>query len=359
MQEELKPNFPQAIPLSTHVMEFTEDQDPKIAIAAIENGKYVLIKDFFSTGLTVLHALSYKLKQSQTDKSFLGQRKYRSVFRNYSNKILLRIKDHQIVAKKSPSIGWIEKFYSEASSFYLPFPQVQGLNSAWQWHIKGVSVPVLRNKIHPYYGTYFPSRFEHLILLDNWLSRYEGPKKSAYDIGVGSGIISLQLIQHKFQKSFATDINVNAIIGLKESMGETKLSRKIELEHASLFGKRTTKSELIIFNPPWLPATQELDNLDEAVYYNDGLFKAFFERAAERLTPDGRVVLLFSNLAQITKLAETNPIEEELKNNDRFELDLHLAKKVGLASKDTKRDQTWRAEEKVQLWVLKLKEIAE
>ncbi|WP_205727987.1 hypothetical protein [Flammeovirga pectinis] len=56
---------------------------------------------------------------------------------------------------------------------------VQGLNSAWQWNKKGIVLPVLRNKVHPYYGVYFPTRFDHLILFDNWLKRYEGPKKAS------------------------------------------------------------------------------------------------------------------------------------------------------------------------------------
>lgn len=90
--------------------------------------------------------------------------------------MLLEVVDQKLTVDKSPSIGWLEKLYPENNHFLLSFPQIQGMNSAWQWYEKGVSIPVLRNKIHPYYGTYFPTRFEHLVVFDNWLKRYEGPK---------------------------------------------------------------------------------------------------------------------------------------------------------------------------------------
>jgi hypothetical protein len=253
---------------------------------------------------------------------------------------------------KSPKIGWLEKLYSELDEFLLPFPQVQGLNSAWQWYTNGISIPVLRNKIHPYYGTYFPTRFEHLQLFDNWLKRYEGTKKSAIDVGVGSGVLSLMLMKHGFQKAFGTDTNPNAIIGLNESMEGTKLSRKIELDFGDLFGKWDKHTELIVFNPPWLPASHELGRLDEAIYYNDKLFPEFFEEAKKRILPDGRVVLLFSNLAQLTEVTTEHPIENEIEKGGRFKLDLCLKKSVKAASDKTKRNQHWREDEEVELWVL-------
>lgn len=234
----------------------------------------------------------------------------------------------------------------------MPFPQIQGLNSAWQWYKKGVVIPVLRNKIHPYYGTYFPTRFEHLEVFDNWLKRYEGPKKFAMDIGVGSGVLSLLMVQHGFQKVFATDINPNAIVGLQDYMGTTKLSRKIDLDLGHLFGKWTKAVELIVFNPPWLPASHDLGSIDQAIYYEENLFPDFFAEAKERLLPDGKLLIVFSNLAQITDLTEEHPIEKELAEGKRFKLERCFTKSVVAASHKTTRDQHWRAAEKVELWEL-------
>ena len=218
-----------------------------------------------------------------------------------------------------------------------------------------ISIPVLRNKIHPYYGTYFPTRFEHLELFDNWLKRYKGPKKSAIDVGIGCGVLSLQMVKYGFQKVFGTDTNPNAIIGLKEFMGDTKLSRKIELDFAHLFGRWEKQTELIVFNPPWLPEIHNLDNIDDAIYYNEKLFPDFFEGAKQRLLPEGKLVLMFSNLAQITNVTKEHPIEKELSEGGRFQLEKCLKKRVKPASDKTKRDQHWRSSEDVELWILKNK----
>jgi len=347
---EIEINKPTPIEITETPFSFEHGSDLKSSMETLKKGNRILIKDFYSDGLSLLKELHKQLKLP--NKSLQEQRKYRSEYQKFSNLILLEIIDQKIVAKKSPTIGWLEKFYSENNHFYLTFPQVQGLNSAWQWYKNGVSVPMLRNKIHPYYGTYFPTRFEHLILFDNWLKHYKGPKKSAIDIGVGCGVLSLQMIQHKFQKVFATDINPNAIVGLREFMGNTKLSRKIELDLGHLFGKWEKQTELIVFNPPWLPKTQASNSLDNAIYYDKKLFPEFFAEAKKRLLPDGKLVLIFSNLAQITKVTTEHPIEIELAEGNRFQLEKCYKKSVKAASNKTKRDQYWRTEEEVELWVL-------
>ncbi len=211
---------------------------------------------------------------------------------------------------------------------------------------------MLRNKIYPFYGTYFPTRFDHLILFDNWLKRYEGPKKTAIDVGIGSGVLSFQMIKHGFQKVFGTDSNPNAIVGLTEFMGDTKLSRKIELDFGHLFGKWKKQTELIVFNPPWLPQSHDPGRIDEAIYYTKNLFPEFFAEAKQRLLPDGKLVVFFSNLAQITNVTKEHPIEKELAEGGKFQLEKWFKKTVKAASEKTKRDQHWRSSEEVELWVL-------
>jgi hypothetical protein len=355
ISDDLKVNRPELIKGEIETVSFTQKTDIKKTIDALLAGKYILIEEFYSNGLTLLYELRLYLNKKYPNQSFQEQREFRAAYRKLSNLIVLQIKDHNLVVKKAPSIGWLQKLYPEIADFILPFPQIQGLNSAWQWYTNGVIIPLIRNKIHPYYGVYFPTRYEHLQLFDNWLKRYQGPKKTAIDVGVGSGVLSFLLVQHGFQKSFATDVNPNAIIGLKESMADTKLSRKIELDYGYLFGKWVKQTELIVFNPPWLPASRKLDCLDEAIYYNDKLFPDFFEEAQKRLLPDGRIVLLFSNLGLITNVAKQHPIENELLNGNRFELDRCFKKSVKTASEKTKRDQNWRSNEVVELWVLKHK----
>ncbi|WP_308993807.1 methyltransferase [Mariniflexile litorale] len=350
---DLNVNKPEPIVVSGKQVElFNRATDIKLTIKVLEAGNHILITAFYSDGLLLLKKLQMHLKRKLPNKSFSEQRAYRSAYHKLSNLILIEIVDHKLTVKKSPSIGWLEKLYPEISDFLLSFPQVQGLNSAWQWYQNGILIPVLRNKLHPYYGTYFPTRFDHLILFDNWLKRYEGAKKSAIDVGIGSGVLSFQMIKHGFQKVFGTDTNPNAIVGLSEFMANTKLSRKIELNFGHLFGNLEKQTELIVFNPPWLPISHDQDRNDEAIYYNENLFPDFFEGAKKRLLPEGKLVVIFSNLAQITHVAKNHPIEKELAEGGRFQLEACLKKSVKVASEKTKREQHWRSSEEVELWVL-------
>ena len=244
-------NKPEPIVSDSKIELFDRSSDVKLTIEALEAGKPVQITEFYSNGLTLLKELHDHLKSTMNNDTFEEQREYRSAYHRLSNLILIKVSFQQLIVKKAPIIGWLKEFYPDNNEFLLTFPQIQGLNSAWQWFQSGISIPVLRNKIHPYYGTYFPTRFEHLKVFDNWLKRYEGPKKSAIDVGIGSGVLSFQMVKYGFQKVFGTDTNPNAIVGLSKFMGDTKLSRKIELDLGHLFGKWEKQTELIVFNPPW------------------------------------------------------------------------------------------------------------
>ena len=92
------------------------------------------------------------------------------------------------------------------------------------------------------------------------------------------------------------------------------------------------------------------------IYYDDNLFSRFFEQAYRCLEPEGKLVILFSNLAVTAGIANTNPVEVELSTGGRFTKVQQLTRNVKEASVKTKRNQTWRAAEQVELWELKKSE---
>ncbi|NPA44315.1 MAG: methyltransferase, partial [Chlorobi bacterium] len=316
------------------------------------DGYNILILDFYSTGLTILNELKKYLRKKYKSKSFNEERNFRNEFHKLSNHVFLEIKNNKLAVKKSPAIGWLKILYENFDSFLLSFPQVQGLNSSWQWYKNGVTVPVLKNKIYPWYGTYFPTRFEHLKLFENWLNRYSGNKETAFDIGIGSGVLTMQMLQNGFFKIYGTDINPNAIVGIREYADKNNLNSKIELFHGNLFAGCDNKVDLIVFNPPWLPQKYNSKGIDNAIYYNEDLFPDFFKEAKNHLKPNGKIVLLFSNLAELTNSDFEHPIKKELQEG-RFKKELFEFKKVKQASKKTKRNITTRKDEFVELWVLK------
>lgn len=345
-------NRPMPITSDLDIVPYSKNMPPEEAVDALCEGYYVMITDFYSSGLLILNKLTKRVKRLYGGNSYLKQRIYRSKYNNISNRLLVVVKNHKLAVKKAPKIGWFKILYSELNEFALPFVQVQGLNSSWQWYRNGVKIPVIKNKIHPWYGTYFPTRFEHLYLFNDWLTTYEGNKSIATDIGTGCGILSIQMLEQGFKKVLSTDSNPNAILSFNEYLKSNNLSEKIDLIYGDLFAGHNEKYDLIVFNPPWLPLKYENSNLDKAIYYDDDLFPRFFENSYKNLKKDGKLIIIFSNLGKITLKNYISPIENELLNYKRFKTEKKITQKVGKSSERTKRNQSWRSKEEVELWIL-------
>ena len=293
--KEITLHRPKPLPADTETFLHKKRRDEVDALEQIIDGNFVLIKDFFSTGLMLLNVIKDYVKHLESDASFQKQRDFRKLYRELSHRILLRISNHKLSVRKSPEIGWLEMLYPDIDEFLLPFPQVQGLNSAWQWYEKGIKIPGLRDMIHPYYGVYFPTRFDHVGLFESWLKKYSEAKDVAIDVGVGSGVLSHMLLKYGFGKICCTDNNPNAIIGMLEQQENNKQFQAFDIFYGDLFAGCSEMADLIVFNPPWLPAIQNAEGLDGAIYYHEQLFPQFFQEAKTHLKPDGQLVLLFSN----------------------------------------------------------------
>ena len=350
-KEHIKPDRPEPMLPDGQILRVTKKTALEPVIQSLIDEKYALIEDRYHTGMTVLSELKNQIFGNKAKSDFKAYRGKRSEFHEASNKLLVPIKDNKIALVKSPEIGWLKELYPDTTDFILSFPQIQGLNSSWQWYLKGISYPGLKKKIHPYYGTYFPTRFEHLRLFFNWLKKYSGPKTSAIDVGTGCGVLSFQLLTEGFEKVIASDISSNALISVSKSAEEFDFKDRLDILQSDLFEQITGKADLIVFNPPWLPAQSEITGLDHAIYYESGLFERFFEQAENYLNAEGRLVLLFSNLAQTEGVTQNHPVKTELSEHNRFrKIDL-FEKKAAKASRKSKR-RSHRKDEIIELWVL-------
>ena len=351
--DKLIPNIPAPVLGEIEVLAMRQDNNPVDAVKALLKGEYVLVQDVYSTGLTILAKLKSYLRLKYSEENFQAQREFRAAYHDASRRLLVAVQNQRLALRKAPEIGLLGRFYPNQANFLLTFPDVQGLNSAWQWFEKGIAIPGLNHKFHPFYGTYFPTRFDHLQLFDGWMKHYVGSKEQAVDVGVGSGVLSFMMLKHGFETVVGTDTNPNAIIGAREDAQRMGISEKLGLVNGDLLEGFEGKADLIIFNPPWLPAQGDISGLDRAIYYDETLFPRFFEQAFRCLEPEGRLVILFSNLAVTAGVANTNPVEVELSIGNRFAKVQQLTRNVKAASTKTRRNQTWRATEQVELWELK------
>jgi methylase of polypeptide subunit release factors len=136
------------------------------------------------------------------------------------------------------------------------------------------------NRIHPSYGVFSPVRGEYIQLV------LEAPLPSselAFDIGVGTGVLSAVLAKRGVKRVVGTDLDPRAMACAKENIQRLGLNSKVELTQTDLFPEG--KAPLIVCNPPWLPARASAP-IERAIYdENSGMLKGFLAGLAAHLAP--------------------------------------------------------------------------
>ena len=125
------------------------------------------------------------------------------------------------------------------------------------------------------------------------------------DLGTGSGIQGLAAIKSpRVREVLSVDINENAISELQKIIRQQKL-RKIKVLKSNLFENITGKFNTIIFNPPYLPQDEGIE--DAALYGGKKgweVSEQFFHKASSHLIPNGNILFLFSTLTNKEKVEE-------------------------------------------------------
>ena len=318
----------------------------------LTRGRRLCITDTYGTALTLYSWLKRNVRRRSPERDYRTSRLFRELFWRLTRPLLVPVVDHRIALRKAPSIPFLEQLYPGEDPFLLPLSDVLGMNGAHQWYQKGLQYPILDHPLHPFYGVHFSTRAEHLELFDAYLTEQPGAFASAADVGAGAGALTFLLIKHGVPQIRATDTSPNAVHSLREDLERLDLQNRVAAEQADLFGVGDPV-DLIACNPPWLPGGQRVA-VDAGSYYPPDLFPRLFAAAGEHLAPEGRLVLLFSNFAELAGLTDTNPIARELETSDRFRL---VSRREGpVAPPSHRRGQDWlyqlRQREQVQLWEL-------
>lgn len=179
------------------------------------------------------------------------------------------------------------------TAFALSLRELLGIIGAYEWRRNGVDIPALGGKIHPYYGVFSPIRGEYVDLV----AKARLPVMDlAFDIGVGSGVLSAVLAKRGVQKIIATDQDPRALACAAENLHNLGLAAQVELLQTDLFPPG--KAGLIVCNPPWLPAKPS-SAIEYAVYDPDSrMLRGFLAGVAAHLTAQGEAWLIMSDLAE-------------------------------------------------------------
>jgi release factor glutamine methyltransferase len=160
---------------------------------------------------------------------------------------------------------------------------------------------------------YLPS--DDSIFLANIVSRYHGIL--ALEIGTSNGII-LRELSKNFRVVVGTDIDFNS---LKHMLMMSRNERVICCDAASAL--HNVNFDLIVSNPPYLPS--KLTHVDKSV---DGgrtgieVTIHFLTSALDKLTGDGKILVLVSNLSDTRKLdrfiVKNNLVMKKIAQKDLF-----------------------------------------
>jgi methylase of polypeptide subunit release factors len=217
--------------------------------------------------------------------------------------VLIQINaDHTIPLRRAPDVSQacLEAYGEQTEPYVISLRELLGVISAHEWRKKGV--PVLARddeeiRIHPHYGVFSPIRGEYIeLVLKAPLPSAIQKNSIAFDIGAGTGVLSVVLAMREIKQIIATDLDDRAIACAKENIARLGLSSQIEVLKTNLFPEE--KAALIVCNPPWLPARPS-SSLEHAVYDPESqMLKGFLDKLKEHLLPGGEAWLILSDLAE-------------------------------------------------------------
>jgi len=233
--------------------------------------------------------------------------------------------------------------------------ELLGLVGAYEWRKKGVEITALgkppNNRIFPHYGVFSPVRGEYVDLVAHMPIR---DKALAFDIGVGTGVLSALLVKRGVQRVIATEQDPRALACARENLERLGVLPKVELLDIDLFPPGL--APLVVCNPPWVPA-RPTSPIEHAVYDEDSkMLKGFLSSLRVHLTPEGEGWLILSDLAEHLGLRSRETLLHWIEDGGLEVLDRKDIKPRHGKTADTEDPlHTARAAEVTSLWRLRTK----
>ena len=305
-------------------------------------GTGFLYKGDFQNAKQLLQAVTKRvdrkpIKSAATMLEAFHQHRARQIQRaNITNKILIELNHGSCDLKRAPNVkeavaGALivnAKLDKVPMKMVLSLRELLGMNGAQEWRKKGVYIDALDANIHAHYGVYSPIRGEYLDLVN---STSFGNAKTAFDIGTGTGVIAAILVTRGIKAVIATDNSVRALNCAAENIEKLNLKQYITLEKADLFPSGHKKADLIVCNPPWLPAKANAP-IEHAIYDpNSQMLKGFLNGVKAHLNDDGEAWLILSNLAEHLGLRTNEELQKWI-----ADAGLSIVEKLDIAPKHAK-----------------------
>ncbi|WP_280435023.1 methyltransferase [Nocardia carnea] len=175
----------------------------------------------------------------------------------------------------------------------VSLPELYGVLSAYQWHLRGVDIPALGARIHPDYGVFSPVRGEYIDLVARAPLPGGTEHPLVFDLGSGTGVLAAVLAR-RGARVVATDINPRAVRCARANLDRLGVAARVV--EADLWPDGC--ADLVVCNPPWLPA-RPTSALELGIYDHDSeMLRRFLHGLPDHLTPGGEGWLILSDLAE-------------------------------------------------------------
>ena len=258
--------------------------------------------------------------------------------------------NYTIPLRRAPDVraACAEAYGAGTSASVVSLRELQGLIGAHEWRKKGVEIPALGERIHPYYGVYSPVRGEYIELV---ATAPLPATELAFDIGTGTGVLAALLVRRGVKHVVATDQDPRALACARDNIKRLGLSNQVDIVQADLFPQG--RAPLVVCNPPWIPARPNAA-IEHAIYDPDSrMLRGFLSGLAEHLEPAGEGWLILSDFAEHLGLRTRDELlalidQAGLTVLERMDIKPHHPK----ASADTDPLHRARAAEITSLWRL-------
>jgi ribosomal protein L11 methylase PrmA len=210
--------------------------------------------------------------------------------------------DYGIDLRRAPDVkaACLQAFGSaHGQASVISLRSLQGVIGAFEWRKNGVEVPAMGEalRIYPHYGVFSPVRGEYVELVANApLPEALKTHAVAFDIGVGTGVLSAVLARRSPAQVVGTDMSERALACALDNLQRLGLQNQVHLQSANLFPQG--RAAVVVCNPPWLPA-RPTTLLEQAVYDEGSqMLKGFLAGLPTHLCEGGEGWLILSDLAE-------------------------------------------------------------
>lgn len=344
-------------------LEFADDTlKADEALKKMRNGVGLVWRGDFQNARQLLQALGRRLdkksRPTRDDNALtLTQRFHRYRMQQAQRARLLGLlliaiePDNTIALRRAPDVTQaMAQVYDGAHiSMLISLRELLGIVGAYEWRRKGVAIANCDFRIHPHYGVFSPSRAEYLPLMMQ--ASLPENCNCAFDIGTGTGVLSILLAKRGVPHVVATDASRRAVLCAQENVALAGLADRISVLERPFFPEG--RANLLVCNPPWLPG-KVTSSLDAAVYDPDEqMLNGFLQQACSHLEPDGQIWLIMSDLAELLGLRAADSLAQRFAANGLEVKAVYDAKPThGRVTDSSDPLHEVRARETTRLWSL-------